>query len=191
MRARDILSRPVITVRPDTLLPDAVALLTGHGFAALPVVDDSERVVGILSESDAMTAPPGTATVDSAMTVPVEVVGPAADTATIAGVALDHHVRSIPVVEAGVLVGIVSRRDLLRALLCDETTIEASVRSVLDDYAGSHRQWDIEAADGTVTVQGIYADETEQRTVAALARTVPGVAEVRIVDIAATAAPER
>ncbi|MEU1952893.1 CBS domain-containing protein [Nocardia rhamnosiphila] len=101
MRARDILSRPVVTVHPDTPLPEAVALLTGHGFAALPVVDDEDHVVGILSESDAMSAETSTAAVETAMTVPVEVVGPTTDAAAVAASALEHRVRSLPVVEAG------------------------------------------------------------------------------------------
>ncbi|MGW0183028.1 CBS domain-containing protein [Nocardia sp. NPDC003345] len=185
MRARDILTRPVVTVDPDTPLRDAVATLTGHGFAALPVVDDQERVVGILSESDALTAGPETGTVASAMTTPVEVVAPGTDTTVIAATALERHIRSLPVVEAGVLVGIVSRRDLLGTLLCDDTDTEARVRALLDEYAGSHRQWDIEAADGVVTIQGICADESEQRVLIALARSIAGVEEVRVVDTAA------
>ncbi|MGW0002803.1 CBS domain-containing protein [Nocardia grenadensis] len=185
MRARDILSRPVVTVHPDTPLPEAVALLTGHGFAALPVVDEEDRVVGILSESDAMSAETRTAAVETAMTVPVEVVGPTTDAAAVAASTLEHHVRSLPVVEAGILVGMVSRRDLLRALVSDEAAIAAKVRALLDDYAGSHRQWDIDVGHGVVTIQGIFADESEQRVVAAMARTVAGVGEVHIVDTAA------
>ncbi|WP_063131318.1 CBS domain-containing protein [Nocardia fusca] len=188
MRARDILSRPVVTVRRDTPLSEAVALLTGHGFAALPVVDDGERVVGILSESDAMAAIESGregSVVGVAMRTPVQVVGPTAEVPEIVKVILDHHRRSLPVVEAGVLVGIVSRRDLLRALARDEQAIESRVCSLLDDYSGSHRQWDVEVAGNTVTIRGICADETEQRVLAAMTRTIAGVEDVQIVDTAA------
>ncbi|WP_040841826.1 CBS domain-containing protein [Nocardia brevicatena] len=192
MHARDILSRPVVTVRPETPLRDAVTLLTGHGFAALPVVDEQGRVIGMLSESDAMAAAAGpeTTTVEAAMTIPVEVVTPATDTATIADRMLTARLRSIPVVEAGLLVGIVSRRDLLRALLNDDGTIEAKIRALLDDYAGSRRQWTIEVSDGDVTIRGIYADSSEEHLVAALARTVDGVRHVEVIDDA-TALPDR
>lgn len=192
MHARDILSRPVVTVRAETPLRDAVTLLTGHGFAALPVVDEQGKVIGMLSESDAMTAAAGpeTTTVEAAMTVPVEVVTPATDTATIADRMLTARLRSMPVVEAGLLVGIVSRRDLLRALLNDDGTIEAKIRALLDDYAGSRRQWTIEVSDGGVTIRGIYADSSEEHLVAALARTVDGVRHVEVIDDA-TALPDR
>ncbi|MBF6470045.1 CBS domain-containing protein [Nocardia beijingensis] len=184
MRARDVLSRPVVTARPGTPLSEATALLTAHGFAALPVVDEQGRVVGMLSESDALAAGPGMPdeTVEAAMSTPVEVVTPTTDTATIASRMLTGRLRSMPVVEAGLLVGIVSRRDLLRILLSDDATIDAKIRALLDDYAGSRRQWTIDVADGAVTVRGIFADTREQQLVAALARTVDGVEHVDVID---------
>lgn len=187
MHARDILSRPVVTVQPQTPLRSAVALLTAHGFAALPVVDDDGRVIGLLSESGALAAASRmeTALVEAVMTVPVEVVNPGTDTSTIASRMLFGGLRSMPVVEAGVLVGIVARRDLLRALIRDDTTVEAKIRALLDDYAGSRRQWEIDSADGEVTIQGIFADDGEQRIVATLARMVDGVHEVETIDTGA------
>ncbi|RDI60503.1 CBS domain-containing protein [Nocardia pseudobrasiliensis] len=139
MYARDILTRPVVTVRPETPLPEAIVLLTEHGFAALPVIDDAEHVLGMLSESDALGAGSAlhTATVEAVMAVPAQVVHPGTAVATIATRMLDHHLRSLPVVEAGVLVGIVARRDLLRALAHADTDIEAKIRALLDIYAGS------------------------------------------------------
>ncbi|MEU1998910.1 CBS domain-containing protein [Nocardia gamkensis] len=128
MHARDVLSRPVVTARPETPLSEATALLTAHGFAALPVVDEQGRVVGMLSESDALAAGPGipNETVEAVMSTPVEVVTPTTDTATIASRMLAGRLRSMPVVEAGLLVGIVSRRDLLRVLLSDDATIDSA-----------------------------------------------------------------
>lgn len=177
MYARDIFSRPVVTVRPRTPLREAVALLTEHGFAALPVVDDADHVIGMLSESDALAADAAqrAESVDAVMTVPVEVVDPGADTARIAARMLALHVRSMPVVEAGVLVGIVARRDLLRALIRDDAAIESKIRARLDNYAGSRRQWAITVADGRASIRGRFADPIEERTVTALAMTVDGV----------------
>jgi CBS domain-containing protein len=182
MYARDILTRPVVSVRPETPLHEAIALLTDHGFAALPVVDTQNRVVGILSESDALAAASAleTAIVEAVMTVPVEVITPHTAVSAIASHMLTGKLRSIPVTEAGLLVGIVARRDLLRALIRDETTIEAKIRSLLDDYAGSRRQWSIEVASGRATIRGEFADPTEERIVAALAQTVDGVDHVDV-----------
>lgn len=184
MYARDVLSRPVVTTRPETPLREAAALLTAHGFAALPVIDEEGRVVGMLSESDALAAGAEVrdVTVRAVMSVPVEVVTPGTDVAAIASRMLSGHLRSMPVVEAGLLVGIVSRRDLLRTLLNDDAIIDAKIRALLDDYAGSRRQWSTDVADGVVTVRGIFADPREQQIVAALARTVDGVESVDVID---------
>lgn len=192
MYARDVLSRPVVTVRPETPLREATALLTAHGFAALPVVDEQGRVIGMLSESDALGVGPSlaSATVEAVMSVPVEVITPGTDTSTIASRLLAGHLRSMPVVEAGLLVGIVSRRDLLRALISDDATLEAKIRVLLDEYAGSRRQWSIDVAEGAVTIRGIFADPSEQHVIAALADTVDGVHDVEVIDDARIA-PDR
>ncbi|WP_291412894.1 CBS domain-containing protein [Actinophytocola sp.] len=55
MRARDIMSSPVITVRPDTTIKAAAGLLATHGFTALPVVADDDRLIGIVTEADLVT----------------------------------------------------------------------------------------------------------------------------------------
>ena len=52
MRARDIMTSPVITVTPAVPLRGAAALMVSHGFTALPVVDDDKRLVGIITEAD-------------------------------------------------------------------------------------------------------------------------------------------
>lgn len=192
MHARDVLSRPVVTVHPETPVREAIALLTGHGFAALPVVEEDGRVIGIFSESDALgvLGHLETAVVAAVMTVPVEVVAPGTQVATIAARMLAGELRSMPVVEAGLLVGIVARADLLRALIREDTTVEARIRALLDEYAGSRRTWTVESDDGSVTVRGAFADEAEQQVVTALARTVDGVREVALIDDA-TVVPDR
>jgi CBS domain-containing protein len=91
---------------------------------------------------------------------------------------LQMRLHCIPIVEAGILIGVVSRRDLLRTLLCDDDFIAAKVRRTLEDYAGLHRGWEIEVHDGVVTISGEFSDEAEQHTMAPLARTVHGVARV-------------
>lgn len=186
--ARDIFSRPVVTVRPDMPLPEAISLLTEGGFGALPVVDEQDRVIGILSEADALAVRSAAqaASVEAAMTVPAEVVEPGTDVSTIASRMIAGNLRSMPVVEAGVLVGIVARRDLLRALVRDTAAATADVRALLDDYAGSRRQWSVEVAEGRAIIRGRFADTDEQRTVSELVLTVDGIDNV---EIAADPAP--
>jgi CBS domain-containing protein len=181
MRARDIMSRPVVSVDPHSTVQDAVTALTEHGFAAVPVVDDNERVVGIFSESDGLRAEHRRQEpVTTAMTIPVEVTAPDTDIAVIAERMLANRLRSIPVVEEGLLVGIVARRDLLRTMVRADDVIAANVRALLDQYAGSRRYWEVTVSDGHVTITGDFADTAERTIVGALARTVGGVSAVTL-----------
>jgi CBS domain-containing protein len=181
MRARDIMSRPVVSVDTRSTVRDAVTALTEHGFATVPVVDDGDRVVGIFSESDGLRAGHRREDlVTTAMTTPVEVTAPDTDVATIAERMLAKHLRSLPVVEAGLLVGIVARRDLLRTMVRADDVITASVRGLLDQYAGSRRHWEVVVSDGHVAVTGDFADDAEKSLVTALTRTVTGVSAVSL-----------
>jgi CBS domain-containing protein len=181
MRARDIMSRPVVSVDTHSTIREAVTALTEHGFASVPVVDENDRVVGIFSETDALRAEGrGGASVIGAMRTPVEVTAPEADVASIAERMLATGLRSLPVVEEGLLVGIVARRDLLRTMVRTDDVLTANVRALLDRYAGSRRHWEVDVADGQVTIRGDFADQPEKAVVAALARTVPGVCAVTL-----------
>jgi len=51
MKALDVMVRNVITVKPDDQVAEAVKLLAEHDISALPVVDDGNNVVGIISEA--------------------------------------------------------------------------------------------------------------------------------------------
>lgn len=182
MRARDIMSRPVFSVDTRSTVRDAVTILTEHGFATVPVVDEDDRVVGIFGESDGLRADRRIGDpVTTAMSTPVEVTSPDADVATIAERMLAQRLRALPVVEEGLLVGIVSRRDLLRTMIRTDDVVKANLRGLLDQYAGSRRHWAVEVADGSVTVRGDFADDAEKSLVVALARTVAGVSSVVLV----------
>lgn len=182
MRARDVMSRPVVSVDTRSTVRDTITVLTEHGFAAVPVVDDSDQVVGIFSESDGLRAGHRREEpVTSAMTTPVEVTAPDTDVATIAERMLAGGLRSLPVVEEGLLVGIVARRDLLRTIIRGDDVITANIRGLLDRYAGSRRRWEVEVGDGAATITGDFADQAERSLVTALVRTVEGVTAVALV----------
>lgn len=185
MLVRDVMTRRVVTVSPTTSLRDAIALLTEHRFAALPVVDDAGFVVGIMSESDGLRAgyENRSRQVTEIMSTPVAVIGPGDDVSMAAELMLGERRRCIPVVEMGLLIGVITRRDLLRTMIRDDEVIAAKIRALLDDYAGSQRQWRVDVAEGRVVVSGWFADDAEQRIVHALANTVAGV---RHTDVEAT-----
>jgi CBS domain-containing protein len=94
---------------------------------------------------------------------------------------LDCEVRSVPVLDDEELVGIVSRRDVLRSVLRTDAVLRHEVQHRLDEYAGGVRRWTASVTDGTVTVEGNFDDEVEQKVVAVMVRTVPGICAARLI----------
>ncbi|WP_086824069.1 HPP family protein [Allokutzneria sp. NRRL B-24872] len=202
MRARDIMTNPVICVHPETSVREAAEVLTKHRFAALPVIDDDSRLIGIVAEADLLRdripsdprahiwrpegdtvdGEPAPGTVGGVMTTTVVAMTPGADAADIAEHMLERHVRSMPIVDGSRVVGIVSRQDLIRTLVRNDEAVAADVRRRLCAYADSWRHWEVRAKNGVVTVRGELPpeDDTAERVVIALARAVPGVSRVRV-----------
>jgi CBS domain-containing protein len=142
MKVRDVMTSPVLSVRPDTSLLEAGELMLRHDISGLPVLDKEARLVGLITErdflrptgsgpdykrprwfqvltgkakdefsrqadrkvADVMTAHPVAITEETPLE---EVVG-----------LMDHHcIHRLPVMRGAKVVGIVSRADLLRALV--------------------------------------------------------------------------
>ena len=117
-RASSVMTRGVLTVSPGAPLEQARALLTGNRFSALPVVDGGHRLVGIVTTLDVLRAEVegrADATVGEVMTREPMTMGPDAPLNVLSH-RLRHYgeKRVMPIVERGVLVGIVTRGDLLR-----------------------------------------------------------------------------
>lgn len=182
MLAREIMTRPAVAVSPETPVREATAMLIEHGFAGMPVVNEDDQVVGVFTEADALRADFGSAetAVAAVMVKPVEVVSPDTDVTEVARHMLVDRLRCVPVVEEGVLTGVISRRDLLRPLVRHDDAIAAQLHVLLDDYAGHRRRWSVEVAGGVVTVGGGFTDAAERQTVRALVHTVPGVSRVEL-----------
>lgn len=193
MRARDIMSTPVTTVRPGTPIQEAAALLAGNGFTALPVTDDAGKLIGIVTEADLVRdrvlpdpralrhvggageePRPVTTTVGEVMTTPVEAMSPGTDVAVLAKALLDADRRSVPIVDGTRLVGIVTRRDIVAVIARDDATIAGDVRQRLESYGGD-RRWRVSVTDGIVTIGDQFDDATDRHVVTVLAESVPGV----------------
>ncbi|HKS46915.1 MAG TPA: CBS domain-containing protein [Amycolatopsis sp.] len=175
------MSKPVVRVGVSTPVREAVAALIEHGFAALPVVDAENRVVGIFTEADALQCGAGLdGEVGARMTSPVEVVSMSTDVEHIARHMLTDRLRCVPVVEDGVLVGVVSRRDLLRPLIHSDDTTATRLRSLLADYSGRRDRWTVRVSDGVATITGEFDDEAERRVIGLLAKGVPGVVRAEL-----------
>jgi CBS domain-containing protein len=200
MRAHDIMSRPVYSVRTSDSVEDAAALLAGKGITAAPVLDEAGDLVGMVSEGDLLwhrVPPDPTAHVwrDAVAPVPephrpkvvADVMSaypctawPDEDVADIAHVMLRHDVRSVPVVDQGEVVGIVSRRDILRTVVRTDDVLRREILHRLDEYAGGTSRWDVAVDEGTATVRGPFTDDAEKTVVSIMARTVPGVSSVLV-----------
>lgn len=162
MKVADIMTRRLITVRPETSVADAVHLMLQDEISGLPVVDRNGRLVGIVTEGDfqrrvelgternrrpwlAMLIDPNRLAEDyvhsharkvgEAMTCEVVTIGPDATLDEVVATMERHRVKRLPVTQDGRLVGIVSRADLLRALGAISDGDWVSTRSVSSDTA--------------------------------------------------------
>ncbi|MCX7623957.1 MAG: CBS domain-containing protein [Thermomicrobium sp.] len=110
--AREIMTSDVIAVKPDTSVDEVARLLIQHRITGVPVVDDEQRVIGIVSEFD-LIAKRGRVAAD-VMSRDVLAVSEDTPAETIADLIVQQRVRRVPVLREGRLVGLVTRADLVR-----------------------------------------------------------------------------
>jgi CBS domain-containing protein len=195
MRAGEIMTRTVFTVSSDSSVQTAAALLSDHRVTSLPVLDEDDRVIGIVSEADlirnrmphdprshlrpdAHEQPDPARLVRDVMSDSVVCLGENADTADLAVLMLDKNIRAVPIVDGARLLGIVSRRDLLRTLIRDDAAVSADVLERLTDYAGQSGRWSVDVDNGIVSIRGQFDDAAQEQIVTVLARTVQGAIRV-------------
>jgi acetoin utilization protein AcuB len=111
----DWMQRPVHTVTPVTSTAEAVALLREHRIRHLPVTD-ADRVVGVVTDRDLLGAPPDLP-VSASMSRPVQVVSPRTGIDRAARLLFDRRIGCLPVIEDGMLVGILTQTDAVAALV--------------------------------------------------------------------------
>lgn len=119
--AADIMTRSVLTVGPDAPLTDVIDVLVRHGVNGVPVVDAGGNLLGMISEYDvvnfALSGEADDTAVREAMTRELVTFAPDTPCATIANCFAQRRFRQVPIVRDGKLMGIVSRRDILRHTL--------------------------------------------------------------------------
>jgi CBS domain-containing protein len=185
------MTSPPITASPDQTVKEAIRTLDRHEITALPVIDQ-DRLVGIVSEADLLRGElisdprahvaaaaddleESAKTVGDVMTTGVLAVHESTDAADIARLMLDTGVKSIPVVRGQRVVGIVSRRDLIRVLAVSDDQIQGEIHRLFAE-AGLEG-WTATVTDGHVELAGSGSDR-DGRVAAILARTVAGVSRV-------------
>ena len=195
MLIREVMTAPVVTVRPTDSVRAAIRTLYEHDVTAAPVLDETGRLVGIVSEMDLLRgefdpdpratvrfrsgAPePPPAVVSEVMTSAVTTVTETADVASLTDVMISRKIKSVPVVRGAEVVGIVSRRDLLGVLTRSDEAIRTDVVALLTEQDPHGAGYTVEVTDGVVALTGGPAED-QRHLAERLARTVPGVVRVR------------
>lgn len=217
MRARDIMTTQVVCINSKASVFDAAELLLGAGVSAAPVINDKGTVVGIVSEADLLrrveigtTAKKGWLArlvdgegaaahdfvtahgrrVADVMTREVVTAGEDEPLGKLVDLLERHKIKRIPIVRDGVLAGVVSRSDLLRAVLSrepDQPVLQPTDRALrelvvaaLEGHPWTSR-WPVNvfANDGVVHLWGFVEGEEARKAYRVAAENVPGVRRVK------------
>jgi len=123
LRVRDYMTTELVTVLPQTDITQVVQLLIANDISGVLVVSDAEGLVGILTERDCIATASSAGYYDELggpasafMSTPVETVAPEENLVDVAVRMATSPYRRFPVLEDGKLIGLIGRRDVLRAL---------------------------------------------------------------------------
>src|SRR5262249_9204420 len=218
MEAKDVMTQPVITVASDTSVLEAVRVMLQKKISGLPVVDSAGGLVGLVTEGDFLRrAETGTQRrrprwieffvgpgrlaeeyvhasgrrVDDVMTTGVHTVTEGAPLDEVVQLMERYGVKRIPVMRGRELVGIVTRANLMRALIsaamgaqpAPAAGNDAAIRERL--LAELEKQpWapvggiEVKVSDGVVTLSGVITDERQRPALCVAAENIPGVKKV-------------
>jgi CBS domain-containing protein len=216
MNAADVMTRNILSVRPDAAIAEAIKLMLDNRISGLPVIDEAGRLVGILTEGDLLrrgeTATerhrprwleilmgPGRLAeeyvrthgrkIGEVMTRDPVCVRPDTTLKEIVELMERHRIKRVPVLEGEVMVGILSRADLLRGLAgaleaapVAATSDEEIRERILAELARA--AWvprdgiAITVENGVVDLNGVILDEKERGALRVAAENVPGVKAV-------------
>jgi len=198
----DVMTRDVVSVRIAAGYKEIADLMVRHGISAVPVVDAERSVLGVVSEADLLAkleyadrvprhplvsrrmrvnrAKAAGDTAAELMTSPAVTVRSTETVTRVARLMDAARVKRVPVVdEAGHLVGIVSRRDLVRMYTRSDKDVHAAVvEGVVRSLWLDPVCLDIEVRAGIVTLSGHLDRRSIAEIVVAFAKATPGVVDV-------------
>lgn len=197
-----VMTTQVTTARPDTPFRELVRSMTEQGISAVPVVDEQNRPIGVVSEADVLAKqefhgggdelPHGdrasrdrwyralAQTAGELMTTPIHTVPASKRVSVAARIIAAEKVRRLFVVDdEGRIAGVVSRRDLLKVYLRTDEELRADIEALLASLAVPRHALGVTVHDGTATVDGVLADPHQAATVARAVLAMPGVVGVR------------
>lgn len=216
MKISDVMVVSPLTVEPGTALADAARIMLDQHLSALPVVQRDGMLCGIITDGDMLRRPElGTASVvgrwrqflapeasardfvktrgkrvEEVMSTEIISVGPDTSVDEIVDMMERRRIKQVPVVKAGRLVGLVTRRSLLAALVekliaVDDTMVtdqaaETMIRSAIEDGkwapAGTIA---VRVAEGVAELSGTIFSDAERRAIVVVAENTKGIREVR------------
>ncbi|MFK0234757.1 CBS domain-containing protein [Streptomyces vinaceus] len=194
LKVADLMTDEVVSVAPGTAFKDVAKLLAQYDVSGVPVLDDEDRVVGVVSQTDLLAhtvpgsrpadhestaaGPPSAGEVMSAPAVTVQAEETAAHAARLM---TRRSIERLPVVDVeDRLVGIVTRRDLLRIFLRPDSEIRRRVTDdVLTDVLGVPAgDVDVHVVDGIVTLDGQVERRSQLPALLSLVERLDGVVAV-------------
>ncbi|MFJ9470766.1 CBS domain-containing protein [Streptomyces caniferus] len=180
----DLMTPQAVVVQRGTPFKEIARLLDEYDITAVPVLDEDERPVGVVSEADLLRrqlAKLGATTAEAIMTSPAVVARPGWSVVEAARTMEKKRVKRLPVVDDfGRLVGVISRSDLVRLFLRRDRAIQEEVlEEVLTRTLGvSPSAVTVDVADGTVTLTGTLDHRSLVTIAVRLCESVDGVVEV-------------
>ncbi|TGQ64711.1 CBS domain-containing protein [Mesorhizobium sp. M00.F.Ca.ET.186.01.1.1] len=216
MQAEAIMTKPIVGVDPAASIAEAAGLMLSRKISGLPVIRGDGMLVGIVSEGDLLRrgelgtqrkrprwleflVRPGKAAdeyvrangrrVEEVMSQDVATVSPTAPLAEVVELMTRRHVKRIPVIDGGKIVGIITRSDLLRVLLSvlpdgapaaiDDEQIRQNIIAELatQKWAGNDLI-NVMVNKGEVRLSGAIFDERERQAAIVAAENVAGVKAV-------------
>jgi CBS domain-containing protein len=200
---KDVMSTHVIAARQSAPYKELAAMLRNQRVSAFPVIDDDNKVIGVVSESDllAKEALEGTVpmtlqsmtrqrvqsqvngvTAADLMTKPVVTIGPDEPVTHAARLMYNQRVKRLPVVsDDGTLIGIVTRSDVLSVYGRPDADIQREVNQDLiqGTYRSDPGRFTVTVKDGIVTIAGTPETTAVGHDIIGTARHVEGVVAVR------------
>ncbi|KOU22781.1 CBS domain-containing protein [Streptomyces sp. WM6368] len=194
LKVADLMTDEVVSVAPGTGFKDVAKLLAQYDISGVPVLDDEDRVVGVVSQTDLLARTgsgshpaeqsgtvAGAPSAGDVMSAPAVTVHAEETVADAARLMTRRSIERLPVVDVeDRLVGIVTRRDLLRMFLRPDSEIRRRVSDeVLTEVLGVPTgDVDVHVVDGIVTLDGQVERRSQLSALLSLVEQLDGVVAV-------------
>ena len=214
MRVSDIMTEEVVSITPDATVAEAARLMIKERISGLPVIDGQRRLVGIITEGDLLRrSETGTQhdrprwlqvflsphrlaaeyvhshsnRVADLMTADVAVADEDATLNDVVEIMQRRQINRIPVVRNHLVVGIVTRANLLHALAnnpprpasADDRQIRTEILAELGRHKWAAKQLEVAVRDGVVDLWGLITDEGQRDAIHVVVENVAGVRQIK------------